>query len=57
MPEDNAKYVNIKVKTGTRDSLKRIADILNEIDNSKNKVTVAGLITMFAEKYRNEHGC
>ena len=53
MSEDNAKYVNIKVKIETRDSLKRIADMLNELDNSKNKVTVAGLVTMFAEKYRN----
>lgn len=53
MSENNAKYVNIKVKVETRDSLKRIADVLNELGNSKNKVTVAGLITMFAENYRS----
>ena len=53
MAENNAKYVNIKVKVETRDSLKRIADVLNELGNSKNKVTVAGLITMFAENYRS----
>lgn len=47
-----SEYVNIKVKVEIRDFLKGIADVLNKSGNSKNKVTVAGLITMFSEKYR-----
>lgn len=46
------KYVNIKVKKETRDFLKTIADMINDSCSSNNKATVAGLVTMFAEKYR-----
>lgn len=47
------KYVNIKVKKETRDTLKKVANILNELNNSSQKITVAGLITNIAIKYNS----